>query len=510
MSKYRLLFVSCIVALIALFSGCGENEPIETEASPGSTDNFSSVVTVPEEQTQEPQEVVFVSSCEMAVKDNAVVFIDKTDMLLKYLNLGTGDINIIYDHRVYGEFILDGTIAFFTDAENGMLVCGDIIKQNFTELVQMSLGKGAKIGEQIFFVDSKIYGKEYGLYRYDLATGRWDNRKLDGGVCSPNRQNIYFDTLGVWYISGDSEYAELCFVGYEESDEKAVFTSSAENGITEFYVSEGNIFFVDSNRDIYFIEEGTLKAEKFLDGAVRLCSASSEGVYYQKSPGYPMKLYLGNIKGNSVDILGGVVVESYGSRCLIRRFSGGEEQLVVVKYPEDSVIYSRACTLYDSVSCGRYVIAFICDSSYLYFFDLETGQVSYVENERLLYKGVSVEEYYEADAGCVLPSATALYGIEDIEVVKLFLEAVRRNDRYTLNSLICQGDSLTPYVSFVFSSYELCELERSENTVKYSVCFEYYSENDSSLLWCMPECLRKGSIVLVKENGLWKVDTNAS
>lgn len=507
MSKYRLLFVSGLVLLIAILSGCGEELPDETSVS---TEAPVSVSTVSDETKEKPEEAVFLSSCEIAMFGNSAVFVDKTDMLLKKLNMDSGEINVLYGASMYGEFILDGTKILFTNGENGMLTVGDILKGDYRELACMSLSKGAKFGDWVYLIDEEKPGEEYVLYRYNLSSQRWDNRRLSGGYCSPNSETVFFGESSLWYLASGSECVELCAVDYDRLDVKSVFRSSAQNGITDFCVSEGKLYFADSNRDIYAVDENTCEAVKFLDGAIRLYSASSEGVYYQKSAGYPLRLYLGNLKGNSVDIAGGVVVSSYGSRCLLRRFSGGQEQLVMVKYPDDAVVFSRECSLFDTVSNGQYVIAFINDSRYLYFFDLGTGDEAYFENARISHKECTVEEYYLDETGFVYPSESCLAELDAEGVADLFLEAIRRNDRYFLDLLICEGDYLTPYVSFDFKSYELIETSRTETTVRYSVRFAHYTDADLSLQGYMPDCLKKGGIVLVYENGLWKVDTNAS
>ena len=506
MGKYRLFILAGIMVMIVLLSGCGNEVPGESQESTSVSSPLPSVSV----EDEEPEEAEFAVSGDMAVFRNSVIFVDKTDMLLKSLNIETGDLRILFDIPVYDEFILDGTKVVFTNADNGMLVYGDILKGRTSELAVMPMGKGAKIGDLLFFVDTKSFGKDYALYKYDIASGMWENRRLAGNPCSPNRETVCFGADGIWYVSHGEDGAKVCSMAYSGFEEKTVYSSLDPKGIKELIVSDGDLFFVDSSHVAYVVPSGTETAVQYLENVTRIYSCFSEGIFYQKSSGYPVKLYIGNENGNSLDVFGGVIVSSYGTRSLIRRFADGKEQLVMVKYPEDSVVYSRECSLFDTVTNGRYVIAFINDSQYLYFFDLETGEEKYFQKKRLDHRGVSLEEYFAGEGLLVAPSEGALRSASDAEIAELFIEAVRRNDRYTMYMLLSEGDSLTPYLSFNFESCVITELDRTETRVKYGLDFTYHTAADDGLKNYMPDCLKNGCIVLVRENDLWKVDTNAS
>ncbi len=512
MRKIRMHIVAYLLCVVymGLLCGCG---PAGTGQSGESSSSFEA--DMPElPDYNEPEEVNKESSptvsCELVCVGDNIVFVDKRDSYIKSLDTRSGEITVLFEKKVDGEFILEGDEIWFSDYDTGTIVCGNIKDKSATEYSHMTMSRGVKCGDILYFVDDGNWGKDVIVYKYYLSSGRWENRRLIGCVCSPNRATVQFADECIWFVSEKNGTSYISALDYAAFDYETVFGADANIYISDIELSGGDLYFADSSRCVYTIKSGSNEVAKYLEGATKIHAKSGDGVFYQRSYGYPIKLYLGNDRGSLMDVKGGVVLSAYGSRAVLQRFTDGKEQIAMVKYPEDSVVYSLECSLYDSVTNGRYTIVFLNDSNKLYLFDSFTGEVDVLDSSLFIHWGVSVDKYY-AEADRVLsPSYPALFNSSSSDVAGLFMEAIRRNDRYTLKRLLRKGDNLTPFEGFVFKTCELELIESSDTFAEFSVNFTYYSEYDYQALVYMPECVRRGTITVVLEEGAWKVDANAS
>ncbi|MBQ8899202.1 MAG: hypothetical protein IJY86_12150 [Clostridia bacterium] len=500
-----LIFTFICVSVSGFFSGCGRGEPSDTQVSSEST---ASQMTIPPEKNEEPSGPV--ASCELEYVDGSVLFVDPTDRLLKLIDVTSGNSREVSGRTVYGEFIFEDGTVWFSDGVTEELVSVDIADGTETVWFSLPMSRGIKLGNVLIFADERSWGKDTAVYKYDIQKGSWENRRLTGNISSPNRETVQFGSECLWYISAKTGKSVVCSLDYSDFGVETVFTSDGENGVFELELYGWDLYFADSGKNVYRVRDGVGEAEEFLSGALRVYSVSSEGIFYQKSYGYPSKLYLGNNAGRNVDVKGGIIIASWGNRSLFRRIVDGEESLVMVKYPEDTVVYSRECSVFDTVTNGRYVLVFLNESRYIYFFDLETGTEEYFDMPTLERNGVSLEEYMADTTGLSCPSLVALANATDKEIADTFVCALGRNDRYTLDLLLAEGEYVAPFDRFMPMSVKTERTVTGEDSVKYGLVYSFYAPSDSVLLPYLPDMLRKGSLSLVREDGFWKVDTNAS
>lgn len=506
MKKSFSFFAVCTVLLMlcSVLSACGEVPP---EESAESVQTSVTQTLVPEEEPAEPEQAI--ASCELFCNGHSIFYIDPTDRLIKVLNTSSGAIRALSQRPVYGQFIVDGSVIWFCDAAEERIVSLDILKGVETVHFSLPMSRGIKLGNKLYFVDDGVWGKEMALYCYDVERGFWENRRLAGCVCTPNRVTAVFGDECLWFVS-DGEESTVCALYYDGFTFERIFTSESKDGVFELSVRDWELFFADPGKNVYTVPRGSNTPVEYISGALRLYSLSDESIYYQKTYGYPSKLYLGNDRGRSVDVKGGIIISSFGNRSLIRRSIDGQECLVMVKYPEDTVVYSRECSVFDTVTNGRFVLVFMNESRYLYFFDLETGTEDYFDIPRIEREGVSLEEYYADTTGLCCPSVVALANATEREVVDILCAALAKNDRYTLGLILQEGDSILPFGGFVPRDVKIEKIGSGENSVRYGLIYGYYAPGDSVTMQFLPEFIRKGRITLVMEGRFWKVDVNAS
>ncbi|MBR4941405.1 MAG: hypothetical protein IKZ19_05345, partial [Clostridia bacterium] len=472
--KIKWLALLVLVLISAAFAGCGSIEPdVTLPVGTGLSDNQGGNINQLPENENEPGETTPIKSSRIERAGDCFVYVDPTDRHIKLLDTVSGEISAVSERSAYGEFFLDESLVWFCDESSGTIVSVNIYDGTESEHYSLPLGRGIKIGDRFFFVDDRDYGEETALYVYDTAGGRWENLRLSGNRCSANRDTVVFDIEGVWYISQKNNTSNVCFTDFETLNTTVVYTSENPNGVFELLLNDRNLYFAETGKGVYTVKYGSGEAVRFIDSALRMYDKNSYGVFYQRSYGYPSKLYIGNERGTSVDVKGGVVVSSYASRTLLRRIVDGSEQLVMVKYPEDTVVYSRDCSVYGIVSNGRYAMAFLNDSRYIYLFDIGSGKTECYENGEIEYSRVSLEEYYSDTCGKCAPSLVALAKATDRDVAELFVTAVSRNDMFTVGLLLADGAYITPYESFKLKSFGLEKLSEEENCVKYSVSYTY-------------------------------------
>ncbi len=491
----------CALLCLCILAGCGAEKEESSETSSAYTS-----VQLSSDDREPGKTSVYSRSTELYADGDTIIYADPIDDRIKILDKQSGSGRTLFENRIIGEFIVENGVVWFGDAESGKLSAGNMETGEVTAYYMLPFGSGVKIGSEFYFVDGKSYGQETALYRYDIDRGIWETRVLSGNSRTPNRETVAFGKSELWYISKQNGSVSVYALTYGVWDSRKLYEASAGNAVAELVVCGDELFFSDTSGTVYSAKSGESKASVYLTGGVRVLGKTSEGVLFQKNWGYAKKLYLGNSDGVVADVEGGLAVSTYESRTLLRRASDGKERLVMVKYPEDTETFSLECSVYDFVGTERYTLAFICDSSYLYLFDMKTGKVYYFDSEKITHTEVQIEEYLNGGGALICPSEESLSQASPAQIAALFCAAFRRGDRYTME-LLAGGAELAPFDGFTLKACRVSAAAEGDGFFDFTLEYDFWTENDAIVLAGMPEFIRNGKLRVVLSDGVWRVDT---
>lgn len=503
MKKSCVLLLSVIALLLSLSacrtvgaSGSDTKAPEQTSAPPTFQDPLD---TIRQEKT-----VLFT---QLWRRGSTIVLVSPLDNRLTSLDLTTGQSAAICDLPADREFLILENRVFFRNRDTGELCAVNMDGTELTTYYRMPFGSGAmKNGVLYFLGDPESVSGETLLYSYDPLNGVWSTTLLNGCALSPTRQTAVFLNDALYYIASDFGVERIIRQTIGTGERTVLYTvgRTGSGYLTELHVSHGTLYFHDraSNSTYSWIANGELLDRIEMAGD-RLYAVLTEGLLFGSTEAGGEKLFFGNLIGHSAEYRSGVVMTTGGSRALVRRNGdNGEDQLAIVKYPEDEdqALLLGSLMDYRTDGAGNAVV-FFHDSDTCTYVNLMSGQTQTVSVSPVALKVCPVEQYL-LQPGTQL-SADALQTATPQQLAQAFATAVARNDWHTLGVLLPDGLHAYPTVRMKSWSVSRNEQTSTETSETYRIVYTPYAEADA---WCLsyaPGILRSGSLTLVRDEAGW-------
>lgn len=506
MKKSYLLLLTIIALLLSLTacraigtSGSETKAPEQTTTDPAA---FSDPLdTIRQEKT--------VLSTQLWRRGSTIILVSPLDSCLTCLDLSTGESTTICELPAYREFLILEKRVFFRNLDTGELCAINMDGTELTTYYRMPFAHGAMKNDVLFFLsDAENISGETLLYSYDPLNGVWSTTLLNGCSLSPTRQTAVFLDDALYYIASDLGVERVIRQTIGTGERTVLYTvgRTGSGYLTELCVAHGALYFHDrSNDSTYCWKANSELLDRIEMAGDRLYAVLTEGLLFGSSEEGSEKLFFGNLIGNSAEYRSGVVMTTGGSRALVRRSgSNGEDQLAIVKYPEDEDQALLVGTLLDYRTDGAgNAVVYFYDSDSCVYVNLMSGQTQPVSVQPVSQTVCAIEQYL-LQPGTLL-DAKALQTATPQQLAQAFATAVSRNDWHTLAVLL--PDGIHAYPTVRMKSWNVIRNEQSshETSETYRIVYTPYTETDS---WCLsyaPTVIRSCSLTLVYENAGWRL-----
>lgn len=503
MKKSCLLLMTVLALLLSLTAcravGASGSDTKATEQTSAPQTFQDPLDTIRQEKT--------VLSTQLWRRGSTIVLVSPLDNCLTCLDLTTGKSTVICDLPAYREFLVLENRVFFRNLDTGELCAVNMDGTELTTYYRMPFGSGAmKNGVLYFLGDPESISGETLLYSYDPLNGVWSTTLLNGCALSPTRQTAVFLNDALYYIASDLGVERIIRQTIGTGERTVLYTvgRTGSGYLTELYASHGTLYFHDrASGSTYSWIAGSELLDRIEMAGDRLYAVLTEGLLFGSTEAGGEKLFFGNLIGNSAEYRSGVVMTTGGSRALVRRSGdNGEDQLAIVKYPEDEDQALLTGTLLDYRTDGSgNAVVFFYDSDTCTYVNLMSGQTQPVAVNPVSQTVCAVEQYL-LQPGTLL-SADALQTETPHRLAQAFATAVARNDWHTLAVLLPDGIHAYPTVRMKSWSVSRNEQSSTETSETYRIVYTPYAEADS---WCLsyaPGVLRSGSLTLVRDEAGW-------